>query len=212
MTSLEGDGVETVQPEQIDAAIEAQQEELLALVKQLIAFPTESPPARNTTAAQSFIARYLQELGFTVDQWEVAAGDPNVVGVLRGSDPDRYASLLINTHIDVAQVGDAQGWRYPPFEPVISAGRLYGRGASDMKGGLGAALFAIAILRRLGVSLRGDLLFESVVGEEMGEAGTKACVERGYRADFAICADTSDLELQGQGGVITGWITIESPQ
>lgn len=198
--------------EQIDATIEAHQDELFALVKRLIAFPTESPPARNTTAAQNWVAQYLRDLGFRIDQWEVAPGDPNVVGILPGSDPERYTSLLVNAHIDVAHVGDPKGWRHPPFEPIMENNRIYGRGASDMKGGLGAALFAIAMLRGLGIELKGDLLFESVIGEEMGEAGTRACVERGYRADFAVCADSSNLELQGQGGVITGWITIESPQ
>lgn len=56
------------------------------------------------------------------------------------------------------------------------------------------------------------MIFQSVVGEEAGEAGTQACNERGYRADFALVPDTSDLAIQGQGGVITGWITIQSPQ
>lgn len=72
-------------------------------------------------------------------------------------------------------------------------------------------LFAIKLLTEAGVELRGDLLFQSVIGEEAGEAGTRACMERGCEADFAIVADTSNLVIQGQGGVITGWVTVQSP-
>src|SRR5690606_27313420 len=94
--------------------------------------------------------------------------------------------------------------------PVVKDGYMMGRGASDMKGGLAGALFAIQLLRETGIEMGGDLLFQSVIGEEVGEAGTLECCKRGYSADFAVVVDTSDLCIQGQGGVITGWITIKS--
>jgi acetylornithine deacetylase/succinyl-diaminopimelate desuccinylase family protein len=190
----------------------AREQELLDLLARLVAFPTVSPPARNTTAAQRFLQGYLEELGFTTDLWDVYPGDPNLVGVLKGTQSDRYHSLLINGHIDVAEVGNAEAWQHPPFQLVRSGERVYGRGVADMKGGLAGALFAIASLKRHGIMLRGDLIFQSVVGEEAGEAGTAQCVERGYTADLALVVDTSHLHVQGQGGVITGWITIETPE
>lgn len=195
--------------------IEQSRGELLDLLGQLVAFRTESPPARNAGAAQAFIAGELERLGFRVDRWEVFPGDPNVVGVRPGQDP-RRCSLIINTHVDVAHVGDARDWTRPPFELTRDGdgpdARVYGRGVADMKGGTAAALLALRALRRAGVRLGGDVIFQSVVGEEAGEAGTRACNERGYRADFALVPDTSDLAIQGQGGVITGWITIQSPE
>lgn len=81
-----------------------------------------------------------------------------------------------------------------------------------MKGGLACALFAIQLLHEEGIRLPGDLIFQSVIGEEVGEAGTLACCKRGYTADFALVVDTSDLHIQGQGGVITGWVTVKSKQ
>jgi acetylornithine deacetylase/succinyl-diaminopimelate desuccinylase family protein len=198
--------------ERVVRAIDERKEELFSLLAQLVSFPTVSPPARNSDEAQSFLADKLRTLGFAVDRWTVFPGDDNVVGKLSGTRPKEANSLIINGHIDVAEVGDDSTWTYPPFALTRGAdGRLYGRGVADMKGGLAASLFAIQMLREHGIELKGDLIFQSVIGEEAGEAGTLSAIERGYTADYAVVVDTSNLHLQGQGGVITGWITVESP-
>ncbi len=195
----------------VDRHIQAHADELRDLAARLIAFPTVSPPGRNTGEAQAFIAERLRALGCRVDQFDVYPGDPDVVGVLPGTAAAAHASLILNGHVDVAEVGDASAWSLQPFLPQVRDGRLYGRGASDMKGGLAAGLFALEALQACGVRLPGDLTFESVIGEEQGEAGTAAATARGYRADLSVCLDSSGLQLQGQGGVITGWIEIHSP-
>ncbi|WP_285292044.1 acetylornithine deacetylase [Bacillus sp. ISL-18] len=194
----------------ITGEIEARKGELLDLLTELVSFPTVSPPARNTDSVQEFIKGYLETLGFTTDKWDVYPGDPNVVGILPGASPNQFNSLIVNGHVDVAEVGDTKEWSSSPFEAYQKDGYIVGRGVADMKGGIAASLFAIKLLKELGVSLQGDLQFQSVIGEEVGEAGTQACVERGYSADYAVVVDTSDLHIQGQGGVITGWITIQS--
>jgi len=195
---------------QIQNAISSRRDELVELARALIAFPTVSPPGRNTSAVQRFIADYLGGSGFAIDQFDVYPGDPDVVGRLVGTASDTFASLLINGHIDVAETGSPELWARPPFSPVVMGSRLYGRGATDMKGPLAAALFAIRVIRDLGIELGGDLMVESVIGEEQGEAGTLTCIERGYDADFAIVAEPTNLTISGQGGVITGWIEIQS--
>lgn len=83
---------------------------------------------------------------------------PNVVGRLRGSGGGR--SLILNGHIDVVTVEPREAWTRDPFGGDIEDGRLYGRGAADMKGGLVTALAAIRALRDTGATLRGDLVFE----------------------------------------------------
>ncbi|WP_066369298.1 acetylornithine deacetylase [Neobacillus fumarioli] len=196
----------------ISKEVEARKEELFNLLKDLISFPTVSPPARNTNGVQEFIKRYLEELGFVTDQWEVYPGDSNVVGILTGEASEHYHSLIVNGHVDVAEVGDDGEWDFSPFEAVIKDPYIYGRGTADMKGGIAASLFAMKLLKELGIKLKGDLQFQSVIGEEVGEAGTLSCMERGYTADYAVVVDTSDLHIQGQGGVITGWITIQSKE
>ncbi len=97
---------------------------------------------------------------------------PTSSACLRGPDPERGSSLLINGHIDVAEIGPLERWTRSPFEASVDGDRLYGRGSTDMKGPMAAALFAIRIVRELGIELDGDLIVESVIGEEQGEAGT----------------------------------------
>lgn len=200
------------QLEQLISQINERQEELLDLLKNLIRFKTPAPPARNTAEAQQFLAQFLKRLDFEIDMWDVYPGDPNVVGTLKGSKGNSYQSLIINGHMDVAEIQEDEPWETDPFTPFIKDGNIVGRGVADMKGGLAGALFAIKLLKEAGISLPGDLIFQSVIGEEVGEAGTLQCCERGYAADFALVVDTSDLSIQGQGGVITGWITVKSPQ
>jgi acetylornithine deacetylase/succinyl-diaminopimelate desuccinylase family protein len=196
---------------QLQYQAEERQDELFALLAELISFPTVSPPARNTLKAQLFLEEQLKTSGFETELWEVYPGDPNVTAIRCGTEREAYRSLLLNGHMDVAEVGDSQEWQCDPFKLTLNNGRAYGRGTADMKGGLAALLFAVKLLTEAGVELKGDLLFHSVIGEEAGEAGTRACMERGYSADFAVVADTSGLAIQGQGGVITGWVTVQSP-
>lgn len=198
--------------EHIHKEIDKRKEELFNLLKTLISFQTPAPPARNTEEAQQFVAGFLRDKGFAIDQWDVYPGDPNVVGTLKGTNPDAFNSLIVNGHMDVAEVSEDEKWETNPFIPFVKDNAIIGRGAADMKGGLAGALFAIQLIHEAGMKLPGTLMLQSVIGEEVGEAGTLQCCKKGYKADFALVVDTSDLHIQGQGGVITGWITLKSDQ
>ncbi|RKD73351.1 acetylornithine deacetylase [Sinobaca qinghaiensis] len=190
--------------------MEERQEDLLDLVKTLVSYETPAPPARNTAEIQAFIASYLEKAGYEIDSWDVYPGDPNVVATKKGTDSAGYHSLILNGHVDTAEVEGSE-WKTNPYRAEIENGWIQGRGTADMKGGLAGALFVIRMFHELEIELPGDLMLQSVIGEEVGEAGTLACCRRGYTADYALVVDTSDLHIQGQGGVITGWITIKSP-
>ena len=88
--------------------------------------------------------------------------------------------LLVNGHVDVVNEYPREKWDSDPFHSVIRNGRIYGRGASDMKSGVAMALFAAKIIRDMGIVLKGDFTIVSVPGEENGGNGTVASVLRGY--------------------------------
>src|SRR4029453_7329199 len=95
--------------------------------------------------------------GFAVEVQEVAPGRPNVIGTLGEKSAGRK-SLLLEGHTDVVTEGDPREWSWPPFGAELADGRIYGRGAADMKGGLAAAMVAAAAFRRAGVEPRGQLV------------------------------------------------------
>lgn len=191
--------------------VDSRQDELIEILTTLIRYETPAPPARNTKEAQNYVAKFLAQHNFNIDTWELYPNDPIVVATKKGTHSQTHQSLIINGHMDVAEIQADEKWLTSPFEPVVTKDSVIGRGAADMKGGLAGSLFAIQLLQEAGIELKGDLIFESVIGEEVGEAGTLQCCEKGYSADFAVIVDTSDLHIQGQGGVITGWITIKNP-
>lgn len=80
--------------------------------------------------------------------------------------------------MDVAEVSEDEKWDVDPFVPIVKDDVIIGRGAADMKGGLAGALFAIQLLHEHGIRLPGDLTLQSVIGEEVGEAGTLECCKR----------------------------------
>ncbi len=127
-------------------------------------------------------------------------GRPNVVGTLKGTGGGR--SLILNGHVDNVTVGDIKEWKHDPFGAEQVDGKIYGRGSSDMKGGLLACAKAIEVLQKIGVKLSGDVICESVVNEEHAGNGTLACVAKGYTADAAICADGGTWIATETGGGI----------
>lgn len=191
--------------------IENSEDELLKLLDDLIQFETVSPPARNTGNIQEYIKRYLEKIDFNVDTYDFFKDDVLLAGIKKGSESDKYNSLILNGHVDVAAITDINEWNTDPFKLHEKNGRLYGRGTSDMKSAIAANLLLLKLFHENNIVLKGDILFQSAVGEEAGEAGTRELLEKGYTADYALVSDTSSLEIQGQGGCITGWITIKSP-
>jgi len=215
----------------VDDFITSHEQDLVELVRTLVGFDTTSvdlsPGSEHTdndeAELQAFVGKRLTELGARVDQWEPDPADfsghpmmpswhhwrdrPLTVGVFEGSGGGR--SLLVNGHIDVVSAGDRSLWTSPPFAPEVRAGRIYGRGACDMKGGIGSALFAIEALRECGVALAGGLVFEAVPDEETCAMGTVAAIERGYRADAGLVPEPTKLNLWvATRGLLHGSLTV----
>ncbi len=118
---------------------------------------------------------------------------PNVVGRWRGTGGGR--SLILNGHIDTVTIEPEKAWTRDPFGAQIEDGHLYGRGTSDMKAGLLAALMAMTYLREARVALAGDVVFQSVVNEEHSGNGTLDLVRRGIKADAAVVLEPTDNRI-----------------
>jgi len=131
----------------------------------------------------------------------------NVVAKWGGSGQGR--SLILNGHCDVVPTGEATLWSESPWSGAIRNGKLFGRGSCDMKGGLVAGLLAIRALHTLGFRPAGNLLFESVIGEESGGVGTLTTLVKGYRADGVIILEPTQLALcPVQSGALTFRLTV----
>jgi acetylornithine deacetylase len=191
---------------------------MVALLRELIAIPSLDG---EETPAQRRVAEWMSGEGLEVDSWSIdleelsrhpdwchevdrdqalgvvgwygdsAAGGVEAVGPCPAAGRD----LLLNGHIDVVPAGDEAAWTTPPWDPAVRDGRVYGRGAADMKGGLVCALFAVKAIRDAGVRLRGRLGVASVVGEEDGGTGTLAGILRGHAADGAVVLEPTRLQV-----------------
>jgi acetylornithine deacetylase len=164
---------------------------------------------------QGVVRQKLLDLGITVEQFEPVreevaahpayidvpwsyAGRPNVVGRLPGVGGGR--SLALNGHVDVVSPEPVDAWTVDPWGAVERDGRIYGRGALDMKAGIAAILGAIRAIRSADVILRGDLLVHSVIEEEAGGGGgTLACLLKGYTADGLIIPEPGGLSIAHAG-------------
>ncbi|RMD93281.1 MAG: ArgE/DapE family deacylase, partial [Calditrichaeota bacterium] len=139
----------------------------------------------------------------------------NVIGRWPGSHaraPSSSAggSLILNGHVDVVSPGDESLWVFSPWSGQIQDGKLYGRGACDMKAGLACAIFAIQVLQALGFQPQHEIILESVIGEETGGIGTLTTLIEGIRADAAIIMEPTQLKLcPVQAGALTFRLKVE---
>ena len=186
--------------EQIDGAA------VIALAQELVRIPSENPPGEEAAVTKR-VEAYLLDLDIPVQIIEAAPGRPNLLAEISGTSSG--PRVLFNGHTDVVPAGP--GWDRPPYSGDIEDGKLYGRGACDMKGGLAAILSVAKLFREHDIQLNGALQFAIVADEEAGgRFGTGYLVENGHiQADMAIVAEPSDFKLSvSEGGVL--WMELST--
>ena len=158
------------------------------LLAQLVAIdsvnPTLVPGGAGEAQIAAFVADWLREHGLEVTVDEPVPGRPSVVAVARGTGGG--ASLMLNAHLDTVNVDGM----HRPHEPVVRDGRLYGRGAYDMKGGLAAIMVAGAAAA--GDGLSGDVIVTAVADEEHSSEGVQSVLRR-WRADACVVTEPTHL-------------------
>src|SRR5688500_8185340 len=164
----------------------------VALARELVRVDSRNPAlvpgARGEAEVASVLAAVLRSWGFAVEMREAAPGRPNVIARIGGSSGGR--SLMLNGHLDTVGI---DGMTHDAFDPGIRDGRLHGRGACDMKGGVAAMCAAAARAARNG--LAGEVIVAAVIDEELESLGTRALLEQGIRADAAIVTGPTRLSV-----------------
>ncbi|MBY0596050.1 peptidase [Bacillus bingmayongensis] len=187
--------------------IESHEGESVKLLTRLI---QEKSVSGDESGAQAIVIEKLRELGLDLDIWEPSftkmkdhpyfvsprtnfSDSPNVVATLKGSGDGK--SMILNGHIDVVPEGDVNQWEHHPYSGEKVGNRIYGRGTTDMKGGNVSLMLAMEAIVELGIELKGDIHFQSVIEEESGGAGTLAAILRGYKADGVIIPEPTNMKF-----------------
>ena len=199
--------------------IDGRTDDLVALTQDLIRFPTINPPGEAYRPCAEYIGERLKKRGFTVEyvRGEGSPGDSdqyprtNVIARWTGSEPG--PCVHFNSHIDVVEVG--AGWTVDPFGGEVKDGRVYGRGACDMKGGLAASIIAVEALIDSGLPLPGALEISGTVDEESGGYGGVAYLaERGWfsepRVNHVIIPEPLNVDRVCIGHRGVWWAEIET--
>lgn len=171
------------------------------LLEELVAIESVNstlvPGACGEARAAEHVRGFLRANGIVAELEEAAPGRPNVVATMGGARSEAAesekatAGLMIVAHLDTVGASDMR----EPFTPRVRDGRMYGRGALDIKSGVAAMCAAAAAIMKEGARLARPLMIAGVVDEECNSLGTQALLRRGHRAEAAIVLEPTDLKL-----------------
>jgi len=180
--------------------------------EQIINFCADLIKYKSTTnnevhVQRDFLFPFLKE-NFQFKEIEIFSASkeherPNIIAIAGEGSRARGRNLLFNGHVDVVDVPKSQlsRWKVEPWSPKIVDNKIYGRGASDMKGGITAMLWAVKAVQETNIQLEGNVGIELVVGEETMEheigttAATKRLLERGFNFDVCIDPEPTACEI-----------------
>jgi len=194
----------------LEAEVEAQRAFLIETTRKLVAVASPNPPGDVTEAAK--VAEGLLKAidGVRIARYETAPGIVNLVATVAGAAPGRR--LIFNGHLDTFPIGEGQ-WTVPPLSGALKDGRIYGRGVSDMKGGIAAALTALRTLAGLRECWRGELVMTLAGDEEnMGSLGSGWLLAHVPEAkgDAMLCGDVGSPMVVRFGEKGLCWVEVEA--
>jgi acetylornithine deacetylase len=164
-----------------------------ALLAELVAIDSSNPGlvpgAAGESAIADFVSGWLSSRGFTCHRLEDTPGRPSIVAIANGTGGGQ--SIMLNGHLDTVSLASYESGQ--GLTPQVRDGKLYGRGAYDMKSGIAALMIAGA--RAAARPHRGDILLALVADEEYASAGTEE-VLRSYMADAAIVVEPTELDVK----------------
>lgn len=165
------------------------EDEIVSILKKMISIPTYHGIKNQETDLANYIHKILTKEGIESKVKNIVDGRSNIIAKIRGNGKGK--NLLLNGHLDTVEPNDMKD----ALVPRLIDGKLYGRGASDMKGPIAAMIAAIIAIKRMDIKLKGDLVFSGVIDEEHNSIGTINLIKDGINADAAIVGEPSDLEI-----------------
>jgi len=176
--------------------IEKNKEEYINFLRELVQTESYNPPGNEKNVALK-IENFLKDSGIKTEIFPFGNNRANLIAYL--NDNFKGKNLLYNGHMDVVPPGNEEEWKNPPLSAYIKRNKyIYGRGTSDMKGGLAAMIIALKILKKVSSNYSGNLILNAVADEETGgKLGTKWCLDnklKDIKFDFAIISETSGLD------------------
>ncbi len=198
---------------QLLGRVEADKGKIVGFLQGFLATPSPNPPG-DTRGAAEYVARFLDERNIPYKIVGPDTEKPNIVSTIKFGRPGR--NLVLNGHIDVFPVGDGAGWKYPPWGGKLVEGRIYGRGACDMKAGTAASIYTFAMLHELREELSGSATLTVVSDEESGgRLGSGWIVENlpEARGDCCINGEPSSPYTFrfGEKGILWLRVTVRAP-
>ena len=205
----------------IDSTVNDMREEIILFIQKLVQSPSL---ANDENDVQEIIINKLESLqliseiipvNFDSIKDHPAFSDDgfspdsriNVIG--NWNEDMKGKSLILNGHVDVVPTGSITLWDDSPWSGKIKDDRIYGRGSCDMKAGLASGILAVQVLKTIGFEPNGNVMIQSVVGEESGGCGTLTNIVKGYRGDAAVILEPTSLKLCPiQSGALTFRLTI----
>ena len=200
----------------IDSTVNNMRDEIISFIQALVQSPSL---ANDEKSVQKIIQNKLESLGLetkkVIVQFESIKNHPafcddgfspdsrvNVIGQWKNGDAAK--SLILNGHVDVVPTGPETLWNESPWSGSVRDNRIYGRGSCDMKAGLASGIFAIQVLQAIGFKPKGNVMVQSVVGEESGGCGTLTNIVKGYSGDAAVILEPTSLKVCPiQSGALT---------
>ncbi len=205
-------------PAGIESVLRAvDRDELVQITQELVRVNSENPPGNEEKVAE-VAASWLERIGCTEIEFHAELpGRPSLLAwwrspVARSVERTQEGRVLaLNGHLDVVPAGDSSQWKHPPFSGAVEGGKIYGRGASDMKSGVAAMIGAVAALGRASTPLQGAIRFQLMADEEnAGRHGAAPLAARGLlHADAAIVGEPTSLMVGiGERGAL--WAKVKA--
>jgi acetylornithine deacetylase/succinyl-diaminopimelate desuccinylase family protein len=177
-------------------------EKVVMLTKKFVQFDTQNPPGKEKELAQ-YVEEYLRSLGLKTELLDFLPNRPNLFAEYKVNDKGK--KFLFDGHLDTVPVGNSSLWTVDPFSGTLKEGKIFGRGAADMKGSIAAFVHALETLIDSGVELNGSVHMLLTSDEEISGLGTREFLKKGYSADASIVGEPSCLEVNVAHKGVARW-------